>query len=123
MRFVYTIVENGEAYPNAFTSYNDALDEVKKTHADWHDNEEDEVDVEEGNKIGKKRSGDPNITELYIEKEIYIFIYKLTLASKPTSSSKSASSFKPTSSSKPLRRHSIGGKKNKKNVSTRKRHK
>ena len=102
MKFVYTIVENGEAYPNAFTSYNDALDEVKKKHADWRDNEEDDVDVEEGHKIGKKRNGDPNITELYIEKEIYIFIYKLKLASKP------------------FRRHSIGGKYYKKNVSTRK---
>jgi hypothetical protein len=89
MKFIYTIVENGETYPNAFTSYNDALDEVKKKHYDWRDNEEDEVNVEEGHKIGKINDN-PNITELYIEKEIFIYIYKLTLASKQ------------------LRRHSIG---------------
>jgi len=79
--FVYAIVENGKLYPNAFTNYKDALDEVKKKYEDWNDNEDNEVDVEEGTKLGNKKNGDPNITELYIEKGIHIFIHKLPLNS------------------------------------------
>ena len=36
MKFVYVVNENGEVYPNVFTSYNDALNEVKKQHEDWN---------------------------------------------------------------------------------------
>jgi len=93
MEYVYIIVENGEVYlPNAFTSYKDALDEVKKKYdklrddegyEDWRDNEENEVDVEEGHKVYKvKGNTNPNITELYIEKEIKINIYKLEVKFK-----------------------------------------
>ena len=74
--FVYTIIENGEMYLNAFTSYKDALDEVKKKYDDWKDNEENIINVNESYKINKNNK-DSNITELYIEKGICIFIYKL----------------------------------------------
>lgn len=107
MKTVYIVVDNENVYPNAFTSYKDALDEVKRKYdelhdnedyEDWRDDEENEVDVEEGNKIGNKRNGDPNITELYIEKGIHIYIRKLSVKSK-------------TSHRK--RRHTIGGRYNK----------
>ena len=89
--FVYVVFMNGELFiPNAFTSYENALDAVKETldnlrdnegYEDWRDNEENEVHVDEGHKIGKRRNEDPNkdpnVTELYMEKAININIYKL----------------------------------------------
>jgi hypothetical protein len=89
--FVYVVIMNGELFiPNAFTTYENALDAVKETlddlhdneeNDDWRDNEENEVDVDEGHKIGKKRNEDPNkdpnVTELYVEKAMNINIYKL----------------------------------------------
>ena len=76
--FVYAIIENGEMYLNAFTSYKDALDEVKKKYDDWKDNEENIINVNEGHKINKNNK-DINITELYIEKEIHIYIHKFVI--------------------------------------------
>ena len=89
--FVYVVIMNGELFiPNAFTTYENALDAVKETlddlhdneeNDDWRDNEENEVDVDEGHKMGKKRNEDPNkdpnVTELYVEKAMNINIYKL----------------------------------------------
>jgi hypothetical protein len=49
---------------------------VLKKYDDWKDNEENIINVNESYKINKNNK-DSNITELYIEKEIYIFIYKL----------------------------------------------
>jgi hypothetical protein len=78
MESVYVIVENGLVYPNAFTSYIAAIEDVKKKHDDWNE-EGNEVDVEEGHKINSNSLGaeNPNITELYIEKEINITVTKL----------------------------------------------
>jgi len=83
---VYAILAEGELVPNYFTTYREALDEVKQMYPEWddrydEDGEEEEytlneVDVEEGHKIDK-RSKDENLTELYIEKGIRICIRKL----------------------------------------------
>jgi MoaA/NifB/PqqE/SkfB family radical SAM enzyme len=88
MVYVYIVInENGEVYPDAFTNYNEALNEVKKVldnlrdtkgYEDWRENEENSVDVKEGHKINKENPN-PNITELYIEKGMFITINKLTL--------------------------------------------
>lgn len=108
MTFIYTVVDNENIYPNAFVTYKEALDAVKEKNVDWNEDEENEIDVEEGHKLNKTAKPNPNITELYIEKGIYIFIHKLLLKkSKPILLKKS----------KPTRRHSIGGAYPKKNTS------
>ena len=89
--FVYVVFMNCELFiPNAFTNYENALDAVKEKldslrdnegYEDWRDNEGNDVHVEEGHKIDKRRNEDPNkdpnVTELYVESKIYINIYKL----------------------------------------------
>ena len=90
---VYAILAEGKLVPNYFTTYREALDEVKRMYPEWDDRyDEDgeyyeegainEVDVEEGHKVDKK-SKDDNLTELYIEKGINIYIRKLVV--KPNS--------------------------------------
>jgi len=88
---VYAILADCELLPNYFNTYKEALDEVKKLYPDWDDRydengDEDEytineVDVEEGHKIDKK-SMDENLTELYIEKGLNIYIRKLVVKPK-----------------------------------------
>ena len=85
---VYAILAEGELVPNYFTTYREALDEVKQMYPEWDDRydeyDEDainEVDVKEGHKIDKK-SKDDNLTELYIEKGINIYIRKLVVKPK-----------------------------------------
>ena len=79
---VYTIVENGDAYPLAFTSYKQAVNAVKAKHKEILDEDErrsklpenqgevscNEIDVPEA----KER-----ITRLYIGKGIHIEIHRL----------------------------------------------
>ena len=78
---VYTIVENGDAYPLAFTTYKQAVNEVKRKHKETLDEDErsnekegmqscNEIDVPEA----KER-----ITRLYIEKGIHIEIHRLPI--------------------------------------------
>jgi len=84
---VYAILAEGELLPNYFTTYEEALAEVKRKYPDWDDRIEDDgtvnqyainkVEVEEGHKMNGTFEGDPNVTGLYIEKEIYIYIQKL----------------------------------------------
>ena len=84
---VYAILVNCELLPNYFNTYKEALDEVKTLHPDWDDRYDEDgtenkysinkVEVKEGYKMNK--DSDPNITELYIEKEICIYIHKLVL--------------------------------------------
>jgi hypothetical protein len=76
MESVYVIVENGEVYPNAFTSHIAAIDAVKKKHDDWN---------EEGNVVDVEEQLNSNVTELYIEKGIYITVSKLPVIHTETS--------------------------------------
>jgi hypothetical protein len=62
---IYVVIENGEAYPDPYKTYKEAVDAVKQKHADELDNECNEVDVEE-----------KAITYLYIEKGIHIYIHR-----------------------------------------------
>lgn len=81
MEYIYIIVENGIAYNKAFSTYDLALNAVKFNHKKILEEQEKEcieceltncsiVDLVE-NKSGK--------TDLYIEKQIYITIYKLPI--------------------------------------------
>jgi hypothetical protein len=85
---VYAILVNCELLPNYFNTYKEALDEVMMRYPDWDDRYDEDgtknkysinkVEVEERHKMNKD-SDDANITELYIEKGIYIYIHKLVL--------------------------------------------
>ena len=90
MEYVYIVVdEDGKAYPNAFKSYEEALDEVKITqdrlrdtngYPDWRDNDLNCIEVKECHKvIQENRLKDPHVTELYIEKGIFIQIYRVSI--------------------------------------------
>jgi hypothetical protein len=81
--------------PNYFGTYKKAVDEVKILYPEWDDRyDEDDgslkeyptinkVEVEEGHKMDGTR-GDPNLTELYIERGIYIYIRILVKNPKET---------------------------------------
>jgi hypothetical protein len=86
METVYTVVENGDAYPFAFTTYKQAVNEVKRKHKETLDEDErsnekdgmqscNEIDVPEA----KER-----ITRLYIEKGIHIEIHRLPVITNNT---------------------------------------
>jgi len=94
---VYAILiyseEGVELLPHYFNTYKKALNAVKEAYPDWDDRFEEDgtlneypnnkVDVKEGHKMSK--STDTNITELYIERGIHIYIHKLLV--KPKSAS------------------------------------
>ena len=67
----YAVIENGEAYSLAYTSYEKAVEAVKERYKVWLEDPDylAIVDVDENKQSGR--------TSLYIEKGIYIDIYKL----------------------------------------------
>ena len=81
MQSIYVVVENGDPYPVAYITYNEAVDAVKLKHKETLDEDlkyfEEygeschEVDVPES------RDGP---SYLYIEKGISIYIYKLPIS-------------------------------------------
>jgi hypothetical protein len=106
---VYTILiqsEDGvELLPNYFNTYNNALAEVKRKFSEiWDDRFEEDgtlneypnnkIEVGEGHKMPPPpprrgeppKPDDPNLTELYIERAIYISIRRLV--KKPTRASR-----------------------------------
>ena len=82
MNAVYIVIENGTPYPIAYTSYATAVAVVQEKHKDILDEEREqanglpicsEVDSPENKLTGT--------TELYVEKGIHIYIYKLPILS------------------------------------------
>jgi hypothetical protein len=84
--------EDNKAYPNAYATYKEALNAVKqrldvlhieKGYTEWRDDCLSQIHVSEGNKVIKENKGkDPHITELYLEKGIYIHIYRCNMKSE-----------------------------------------
>jgi hypothetical protein len=81
MDFVYVVVDCGEAFRTAFTTYESALNAVKLKYK-----EELERQLEEEIEYNYSPVSDINVVEnengatiLYIEKQIYIVIYKLPI--------------------------------------------
>ena len=81
MEFIYIVVENGEAYPNAYKTYSAAIKAVNNKH-------QEELDslIEESPEYKNTILGDVNpeeskdgTTKLYIEKGITILIHKLPI--------------------------------------------
>jgi hypothetical protein len=55
---------------------------IEKGYTEWRDDDCSQIDVGEGHKVIKKNKGkDPHITELYLEKGMFIFIYKVNVKS------------------------------------------
>ena len=77
---VYTIVENGDAYPLAFTTYKQAVNAVKAKHKERLDEDEERSNENQGetscNEIDVPEAKE-RITRLYIEKGIHIEIHRL----------------------------------------------
>jgi hypothetical protein len=80
--YVYTVIENGEAYPFAYPSYELAVQAVKRAHQEELATEELEA-IEMGafsvNMVNVPEDMETGRTELYIEKGIYIAICRLTV--------------------------------------------
>jgi len=82
MDFVYVVVENGEAYPSAYKTYESAVKAVNVTHQDELNRQ-----IDENPEFQDKILSDVNPEEdpsgktlLYIEKGFYIYIYRLPVA-------------------------------------------
>ena len=83
MASIYIIVENGEAYPDAYPSYKAAVAAVKSKHRDELERQIHEVQcldmVEEIlSHINVAESADGK-TQLYIEKGINIYVHRMSI--------------------------------------------
>ena len=84
MSFVYIIVENGEAYPNAYAKYASAVDAVKAKHKEYIEEQIKMLtyleDIEAMLKdINVPENTTTGIFQLYIEKGINISIHKVPI--------------------------------------------
>ena len=86
---IYTVVENGDAYPFAFTTYKEAVNAVKRKHKETLDEDEERSKLPENqgevscNEIDVPEAKE-RITRLYIEKEIHIEIHRLPVTTQGT---------------------------------------
>ena len=80
MNAIYVVIENGEPYPNAYSSFSLAVFAAKEKHNEAIEEQVleadgepicSDLDVPENIKTGK--------TSLYVEKGIYIEIHKLRI--------------------------------------------
>ena len=79
MDFIYVVVDNGEAYPAAYASYDLAVTAIKTMYREVL-----EAEAEEYAKTGCKQASDVDVAEgakgvtsLYVDKGCHIIIYKL----------------------------------------------
>jgi hypothetical protein len=86
---IYTVVENGDAYPLAYSTYKQAVNEVKRKHKEQLDEDEKSLKLPENqglqscNEIDVPESKE-RITRLYIEKGIHIEIHRLPVITNNT---------------------------------------
>ena len=84
MEYIYIIVENGEPYLTTFNNYKSAVKAVKQKHKEYLQEQIKELyDLDSIESVladvNVPENTEKNITHLYIEKEIYIKIYKLPI--------------------------------------------
>jgi hypothetical protein len=83
--YIYIVVENGEAYPAAYTTYTKAKAAVLAKHQETIDEQRQES-LESGfdmvSDVDVKENKESNETLLYIEKGINILIKKIPVLSK-----------------------------------------
>ena len=87
MDYAYVVIENGESYPVAYTSYAAAVKAVKEKHCeylcDWIKQMDRLEDIESVlADINVLENKETNKTCLYIEKGIHIIIHKLIIVSR-----------------------------------------
>jgi ActR/RegA family two-component response regulator len=87
MDYAYVVIENGESYPVAYTTYAAAVKAVKEKHCeylcDWIKQMGRLEDIENilAN-INVPENTEKNKSCLYIEKGIHIMIHKLIIVSR-----------------------------------------
>jgi len=86
---IYTVVENGDAYPFAFTTYKQAVNEVKRKYKETLDEDEKFLNLPENKGMQSCNDIDipeakERITRLYIEKGIHIEIHRLPIITNNT---------------------------------------
>jgi len=84
MEYIYIVVENGEAYPNAYKNYKSAVDSVKEKHKEYLEEQIKELhylsDIESVlADINVPENIETGLSRLYIEKGINIVIHKLPI--------------------------------------------
>jgi hypothetical protein len=82
MNTVYIVIDCGEPYPVAYTSFADALVKVKEKYKETL--EEELIELNGGNSCSDLDAPEntlTGITYLYVEKGIHIYIYKLPIIS------------------------------------------
>ena len=82
-------MENGDAYPFAFTTYKQAVNEVKRKHKETLDEDEKFLNLPENKGMQSCNDIDvpeakERITRLYIEKGIHIEIHRLPVTTHGT---------------------------------------
>jgi len=84
MEFIYIIVENGEPYLTTFKNYKSAVIAVKEKHKEYLEERIKELHHLDSIElvladINVQENTEKNITYLYIEKGIHIYIYRLPI--------------------------------------------
>ena len=77
--FVYVVIENGDPYPNAFTSYEKAAEAVRAKFKEEIKNDiywQGQDGMESVNDLFTPESP-TGISKMYVEKEIHIEIHRL----------------------------------------------
>jgi hypothetical protein len=82
---IYIVVENGDAYPDAYRSYASAVNAVKTKHKETLEDQIREVQCLDSiesilSDINVPENIEKGLTNLYIEKGINILIYKLPIS-------------------------------------------
>jgi len=81
MKSVYIIIENGDSYPTAYTTYMGAIFAVKEKHQLYIEEQIKDLEFSDIQNILSDINVPENVetgkTYLYIEKGIHIFICKL----------------------------------------------
>jgi hypothetical protein len=77
--FVYVVIENGDPYSTVFTSYEKAANAVRNKHRQAIDEDiywKDESGMHSVNILHADESP-TGVTQMYVEKGIHIYIYRL----------------------------------------------
>jgi hypothetical protein len=75
---IYVVVDNGDVYPEAYSTYDLAVAAVQKKYPDEYEESKEGDTAHELYKVKENKSG---TTKLYIEKGINIIISKLSVKS------------------------------------------
>ena len=81
MDSIYVVIENGDPYPTAYTSYASAIAAVQKKYAEIADEISDAKGGSICSNIYDPENTVDNKTYLYVEKGTHIYIYKLPILS------------------------------------------